>query len=32
VYNLLKESGVELRARGEDTHSKIKKAVRKAGV
>ena len=32
VYNLLKESGVELRGRGGDTHSKIKKAARKAGV
>ena len=33
VYNLLKESGVELRGRGGDTHSKIKKATRKkAGV
>ena len=32
VYNLPKESGVELRGRGGDTHSKIKKAARKAGV
>jgi hypothetical protein len=33
VYNLLKQSGVELRGRGGDTHSKIKKATRKkAGV
>jgi len=32
VYNLLKELGVELRGRGGDTHSKIKKAARKAGV
>jgi hypothetical protein len=33
VYNLLNEPGVELRGRGGDTHSKIKKATRKkAGV
>jgi hypothetical protein len=33
VCNLLKESGVELRGRGADAHSKIKKAARKkAGV
>jgi hypothetical protein len=32
VYNLLKESGMELRRRGGDAHSKIKKAARKAGV
>jgi hypothetical protein len=32
VYNLLKESGAELRRRGGDTRSKIKKAARKARV
>jgi hypothetical protein len=33
LYNPLKEAGVELRGRGGDTHSKIKKAARKkAGV
>lgn len=29
MCNLLKESGVELRRRGGDAHSKIKKAARK---